>query len=95
VVNILGAKMVRDSYRDAAQTVFGPIEKFLLRHGVQARYQSQAGSPAAGIAKLAKQGEFELIIMGSHGSGGLKSLIMGSVATSVLAQCDTPVLLVR
>lgn len=33
--------------------------------------------------------------MGSHGHGALGSLVMGSVATQVLSQCDTPVLLVR
>jgi nucleotide-binding universal stress UspA family protein len=34
-------------------------------------------------------------MMGSHGHGTLGSLVMGSVATKVLAGCKTPVLLVR
>jgi hypothetical protein len=33
--------------------------------------------------------------MGSHGHGTLTNLVMGSVATKVLAHCKTPVLLVR
>jgi nucleotide-binding universal stress UspA family protein len=33
--------------------------------------------------------------MGSHGAGALKNLVLGSVATKVLAQCTVPVLLVR
>jgi nucleotide-binding universal stress UspA family protein len=33
--------------------------------------------------------------MGSHGKGTLTNLIMGSVATKVLAHCKVPVLLVR
>jgi nucleotide-binding universal stress UspA family protein len=33
--------------------------------------------------------------MGSHGHGTLGNLVMGSVATQVLAHCKAPVLLVR
>jgi nucleotide-binding universal stress UspA family protein len=33
--------------------------------------------------------------MGSHGHGTLVNLVMGSVATKVLAHCKVPVLMVR
>jgi nucleotide-binding universal stress UspA family protein len=33
--------------------------------------------------------------MGSHGHGTLGNLILGSVATKVLANCEVPVLIVR
>ena len=33
--------------------------------------------------------------MGSHGHGTLANLVLGSVATKVMALCSTPVLLVR
>ena len=33
--------------------------------------------------------------MGSHGQSALGNLVMGSVATQVLARCKVPVLLVR
>jgi len=33
--------------------------------------------------------------MGSHGHGALANLVMGSVATQVLAHSKTPVLMVR
>jgi nucleotide-binding universal stress UspA family protein len=47
------------------------------------------------IAKAAESGKFDMLIMGSHGHGALGNLVMGSVATQVLAKCDVPVLLVR
>jgi nucleotide-binding universal stress UspA family protein len=47
------------------------------------------------IAKTAAEGKFDLIMMGSHGHSNLVNLVMGSVATRVLAHCKTPVLLVR
>ena len=36
-----------------------------------------------------------LIVRGSHGHSSLGNLVMGSVATKVLAGCSTPVLLIR
>ena len=47
------------------------------------------------VATLAENGKFDLIVMGSRGHGTLGNLVMGSVATKVLAGCDTPVLIVR
>ena len=45
--------------------------------------------------KAAKAGKFDLLILGSHGHGALVNLVMGSVATQVLAGCTVPVLVVR
>ena len=47
------------------------------------------------IVKAAKAGKFDLVVMGSHGHSTLGNLVMGSVATQVLAHCGVPVLLVR
>ena len=38
---------------------------------------------------------FDLLVMGSHGHGNVGNLVMGSIATKVLAGCKVPVLLVR
>ena len=34
-------------------------------------------------------------MLGSHGHGALANLVLGSVATKVLAHCGVPLLLVR
>jgi nucleotide-binding universal stress UspA family protein len=54
-----------------------------------------AGDPAAKIAAVARDEKVDLIMMSTHGFGGLTRLTMGSVATSVLQRADTPMLLVR
>jgi nucleotide-binding universal stress UspA family protein len=56
---------------------------------------SKVGHPGELIAKTADSGKFDLVIMGSHGHSALGNLVMGSVATKVMAHCGTPVLLVR
>ncbi len=53
------------------------------------------GPAAAMIAATAAEHGIELIVMSSHGSGGITRLLMGSVATGVVQQACTPVLIVR
>jgi nucleotide-binding universal stress UspA family protein len=47
------------------------------------------------LAAAAKQGKFDLLVLGSHGHGRLASLVLGSVAQRVLASCEVPALIVR
>ena len=49
-----------------------------------------SGHAAETIAKQADAGGFDLLMMGSHGHGKLGNLVMGSVATQVLASCRLP-----
>lgn len=80
-------------YEDEAEKVFKPIRSFLAKQGIDAKFVSKVGHAAELIAKAsAKQ---DLLILGSHGHTALGNLVMGSVATKVLAGCETPVLLVR
>jgi nucleotide-binding universal stress UspA family protein len=48
-----------------------------------------------GILETASAEDCDLIVMGSHGRRGLKSLILGSVAQKVLAHAELPVLIVK
>lgn len=82
-------------YQDDAEVVFRPIRRFMKRRGIEATFVHKLGSPAEKIAKLAEKGKYDLVVMGSHGHGALRNLVLGSVATKVLAQCTTPVLLIR
>lgn len=90
-----GPEMVRGYYEDEARTVLDPIRAFLAEKGMEATFVHKVGHPADEIASYAEAGGFDLLVMGSHGVGALKNLVLGSVATKVLAQCSVPVLLVR
>lgn len=52
------------------------------------------GAPAAEVARLAKEHEADLVVMGTHGRTGLKHLLIGSVAERVVRTCPVPVLTV-
>ena len=91
----LGKPAVDQYYAEEAAKVLDPVVKFLGRHDLKVKSLSKVGNAGETIAKTAESGKFDMIIMGSRGHGALGSLVMGSVATRVLANCQTPVLLVR
>ena len=89
------AEKVREMYLEDLALVLNPIRTFLSQHGVTAKFVSEVGLAGKHIAQAAQQGGFNLVIMGSHGHGAMTNLVMGSVATTVLSHCKTPVLLIR
>lgn len=90
-----GPEMVHGYYEDDARVVLEPIQAFMREQGIEATFVHKVGHPADEIASFAEAGNFDLVVMGSHGVGALKNLVLGSVATKVLARCTVPVLLVR
>ena len=55
----------------------------------------RAGAPGPEICELAGQLGAELVIIGSHGRGGLEKLILGSVAYDVVRNAPCSVMLIR
>jgi universal stress protein A len=51
--------------------------------------------PAEVILDRQRKGDYDLIVMGSHGRRGLQRLLMGSVAESVMRAAACPVLIVK
>lgn len=92
---VLDKKVLKAHYEEEAGKVFKTIRTFMTKQKINAEFVSKVGAAAEVIAAEATKGEFDLIIMGSHGHGTLGNLVMGSVATKVMAHCATPVLLVR
>ncbi|MDE2616052.1 MAG: universal stress protein [Burkholderiales bacterium] len=91
----VGKEIVDKYHTEEAEKIVAPVSKFLARHGIEAKSQWKIGPAGETIAKVAESGKFDLVVMGSHGHGALGNLVMGSVATQVLAHCGVPVLLVR
>ncbi len=92
---VLDKTLLHSYYDDEAEKVFKPIRAFFKAQGISAKFLSKVGPAADTIAAVADKGGFDLMVLGSHGQKALVNLVMGSVATKVLAQCNTPVLLIR
>ena len=93
--SVLDKSSLKGYYDEGAEKVFRPIRTFFGKQGLKARFVSKVGLAAEVIADAAKKGDYDLLVLGSHGFGTLSNLVMGSVATKVLANCRTPALLIR
>lgn len=91
----LGKDVIEQYYEEEADKVLTPVCDFLAKHNVQATRLAKVGPAGETIAKAADEGQFDLLVMGTHGHGALGKLVMGSVSTQVLAHSTIPVLLVR
>jgi len=66
--------------------------KEIGRRNIDGSYNVLVGNPALLINGFAKKHYIDLIVMTSHGKGGLKRAIMGSVADEVVRESGKPVL---
>lgn len=90
----LGAEAVDRYHAENAEFATRKALARLKRAGMACTVASTVGAPADVIAEHASRGEYDLVLMGSHGRGALGGLLLGSVTTKVLAQCKVPVLVV-
>ena len=70
------------------------LAKLEARH-VEASADVYTGPTARAIADYARTHELDLIVMGTHGRGGMAHLLLGSVAERVVRTAPCPVLTVR
>ena len=91
----LDRQTLADYYDEQAEAVFKPIRPFAQQNGWNLHTQHVLGNAADSISDLADREKFELVVMGSHGHTSLGNVLLGSVATGVLARCKVPVLLIR
>jgi universal stress protein A len=82
------------------------LEAFRSQLAASQRQALDAGAPraetkllqgvvAAQIVEFASRGEFDLIVIGTHGRTGLQHLVMGSTAERVVRLARCPVLTVK
>jgi len=91
----VGAEVANGYYTDEAAKIAAPVVEFLARHSITPEVTHRVGRAGELIAQTAADGDFDLVMMGSHGHGALATLVVGSVTTQVLAHCKVPLLIVR
>ena len=85
----------RSAIPTPSENVFGPVRAFFAEKGLEATFVHTVGQAAESIARQAEDGKFDMVVMGSSGHGEVLNLVLGSVATKVLAKSTVPVLLIR
>ncbi|PSQ03885.1 stress response protein [Halobacteriales archaeon QS_6_71_20] len=81
--------------RSDAEDAVSLVEAVGDDHDVPVETAIVDGSPSAEIVRYAEDADCDLVVMGTHGRGGIDRLLLGSVAEKVVRASSVPVLTVR
>jgi len=84
-----------EAEKEAAHKYLGRLRERLAAGGLKPEAFVGEGSAANVILEVASEQKADLIVMSTHGRGGLGRLVFGSVADAVLRRSAVPVLLIR
>lgn len=84
-----------DQLTAAARTALDKLVKDKQLARFQVHLEVREGPPFYEIIRLAKEADIDLIVMGTHGRGGLRHVLMGSVCEKIVRKAPCPVLSVR
>ena len=86
---------VREFQDKAFEAAIAPLRALLKKKGgITASEVRLLGDPGNELSAYANK-KLDLLVLGSHGYGAFKAVVMGSAATRVAAHCTVPLLLVR
>jgi nucleotide-binding universal stress UspA family protein len=79
----------------AARDALERVAKADSVQGLHVRREVREGTPFYEIIRFAREGDVDLIVMGTHGHTGLTHVLLGSVTEKVVRKAPCPVLTVR
>lgn len=91
----LSASVLTEHYREVGQEALAPVMAVLRQGGLKAEEHLHAGEVKVVLPHQLETLAPDLILMGTHGRGGVQSLVLGSMAQRVLQLSSVPVLLVK
>jgi len=86
---------VGDLLRNDAKKAVAEVESLAADTDLDVATAVAEGSPSKEIIRYAEEDGCDLIVMGTHGRGGIDRLLLGSVAEKVVRGSSVPVLTVR
>ena len=81
--------------REEQEKILAKAIEIFKKSNITATPIAKEGHPAGAIAEEASENDYDLVIVGSRGLGGLKKLLLGSVSNSVVQEVETNVLVVK
>jgi nucleotide-binding universal stress UspA family protein len=84
-----------EEQRDARAAIDATIASLPASVRGVAHGRTEAGSPGAYICWVAEQEDVDVVVIASHGRGGLRRAVVGSVSDHVVRHAPCPVLVVR
>jgi nucleotide-binding universal stress UspA family protein len=88
-------EQVQEMLGEEGETALERVRELGDEAGVSVETVLADGSPSKEIVHHAENEDCDLIVMGTHGRGGIDRLLLGSVAERVVRSSRVPVLTVR
>lgn len=84
-------------YKAKGQEILDSIKEMFSAKGIEIETLIEKGNPGDVICKVAQDGNFNLVVLGSRGMGEIKGLVLGSVSNKVVhcAETKTNVMVVK
>lgn len=70
-------------------------KELLVGYGIEPELIKQAGDPAATIERIAEEGGYAMVVVGSRGQGALARMLQGSVSEHVATHAAATVVVAR
>jgi nucleotide-binding universal stress UspA family protein len=86
---------IRDMLGEEGQRALERVAELAADADVPVESVVLDGSPSREVVRYAEEEGCDLVVMGTHGRGGIDRLLLGSVAERVVRACKVPVLTVR
>ncbi|EJN59179.1 universal stress protein [Halogranum rubrum] len=86
---------VEEMLHEDAEQALTTVRELAEQHGVPVETHVLEGSPQREIVRYAEEEGCDLVVMGTHGRGGIDRLLLGSVAEKVVRASNVPVMTVR
>jgi nucleotide-binding universal stress UspA family protein len=80
---------------ESGKSILRLTQKELVAAGVPVDMVMQKGRPGDVICSLVEEGNYDLIIIGSTGRGGVSRALLGSVSQEVARTASCPVLIIK
>jgi nucleotide-binding universal stress UspA family protein len=80
---------------DEARAYLDQVAGALRADGLRVAWETRVGRPAEELARAVETSGADLLVLATHGRGGLRRWALGSVATELLQRGEAPVMIVR
>ncbi len=88
-------RMMLEEAQERSENYLSPVRERLEAAGHRVFVSTLRGMPADAIVALCEADSEALVVMSTHGRGGIARWVLGSVADKVLHTISNPVLVVR
>ena len=97
VVPVHGGRLGVDPWDDSEVHAKELTEARRLLHdrGIEAELLEPIGDPAATIERIAREGEYDTIVVGSRGLNAIERVLQGSVSEHVATHANATVVIAR